>query len=189
MYVMDEAHGAFGYFCEGIETAMNNGADMVCLSAHKSIGGMWGKSFILNSKTSRISDKKFMSAVDCMVTTSMSMGSLADLESVIMAMAENGHELFREAGRKANKVREAFLMHPKMMCLNPKELGLVCDPTKVTFGINGLDSHELDVLLKHPNVNIRTEITSINGVVAIINPMMTEAEVDTLISRVTNLAD
>lgn len=71
---MDEAHGAFGYFCDGIDTAMSNGADMCCISAHKSIGGMWGKSFILNSNTSRIAPSRFMAAVECMVTSSMSMG-------------------------------------------------------------------------------------------------------------------
>lgn len=104
-------------------------------------------------------------------------------------MAESGKELFYEASIKAKKVRDAFIAHPKIMCFNPEEYGLQCDPTKVTFGINGYDANQLDIILKHPKVNIRTEITSINGVVAIINPMMTEDEVSTLISRVTNLAD
>lgn len=90
LLMVDEAHGAFGYFMDDIPNAMGRGADMACTSTHKTIGGMWGKSFVMNGRNSRISRQKFESSVKSHITSSLSMGALADIEGVILYMAEEG---------------------------------------------------------------------------------------------------
>lgn len=63
MLVLDETDGAFAYFMDDMPNGMSQGADLTCLSTHKSIGGMWGKSFVMNGKQSRVSNSKFYKAV------------------------------------------------------------------------------------------------------------------------------
>lgn len=86
-------------------------------------------------------------------------------------------------------MKEAFKKHPHMLVLEQEKYAKYYDPCKVVFGIKGFSGVELDNLLKHPSVNIRTEVSNLNGVVAVIHPFMEEQDVSDIIERVTNLAD
>jgi hypothetical protein len=49
------------------------------------------------------------------------MYSLADVEGVVLSMAENGEYLFDKAIKRAKKMRDIFRNHSKMMVFNSSE--------------------------------------------------------------------
>ncbi len=93
--IVDEAHGAHLKFMEPNKAAENQGADIVVVSTHKTLGS-FTQTGVLNVYGDMVNIPKLASKLELMQSTSPSYLLMASLDLNADIIRENGEELFKE---------------------------------------------------------------------------------------------
>lgn len=89
---VDQAHGAhFPFYSRFPRNACEDGADMVCMSAHKTLQALGQGAFLHTADTVNLRD-----VVSMLQTTSPSYPILASLENAVWSMGEQGEEEYEK---------------------------------------------------------------------------------------------
>jgi arginine decarboxylase len=102
--LVDEAHGTHFYFSDNLpQSAMSAGADMSCVSMHKSGGSLTQSSLLLLAKT--VNADYLRQIINLTQTTSASYLLLASLDIARQHLAVNGKDIFIKVSEMANYAR------------------------------------------------------------------------------------
>ena len=85
--------------------ALKSGADVTVCSVHKTLGALSASALINVAKNSRLNASKVKDAYHLLNTTSPSPLLLADVESCVRTLAENGKSIIDRAILLNNKLR------------------------------------------------------------------------------------
>lgn len=159
LVLADEAHGTHFYFGENLpQGAMTLGADMACVSMHKT-GGSLTQSSALLVNSERVNANYVRTVINITQTTSASYLLLSSLDIARKNLALNGKETFEKvlelseyARNEINKIdgyyayseelinnKNVFAFDKTKLCVSTKDMGLagieVYDELRDSFGI------------------------------------------------------
>ena len=96
LLAVDEAHGAhFAFSGLGEFSGLNNGADIVCHSLHKTMP-VYNQGALLHIKGNSVDDEKLCGIVRMLGTSSPSYPILASMEKAVAYYRQHGTELYRK---------------------------------------------------------------------------------------------
>ena len=185
--MVDEAHGAhLGFHRDLPLSAMEAGADMSCVSVHKTGGALTQASALLvNSK--KISPKKVQQVINMLQSTSASYLLMASLDGARQNLVLNGEEQLTEALRLSAYARKQLNKISGVHTVESSD-GLL-DITKLGINVRGLGLSGFEVYdLMHQEYNIQLEMPDFNHVLAIISLGDTEPNIDRLIAAFKDLS-
>ncbi len=196
MIVMcDEAHGAHLHFHEKLPiSAMDAGADVTCLSIHKTLGSLTQSSVLL-TKGKRVDFKKIIKVYTMFGSTSPNHLLLASIDAARKKMVFEGHEILENTINLANYAREKLNLIPGIHCVNSsycksdenKEFSF--DETRIVITVRELNKSGFEIrhLLKE-KYNIQVELAETYIVLAILAIGSTKEDVDCLISAFEDIS-
>lgn len=152
LVLVDEAHGAHLYFNRNLPTpALTAGADMVTLSAHKTMGSLT-QTAILHIKGSRVNRARLESALDIVQSTSPSYPLMASLDCARRKMFFQGEEALDKIIYQGNDLKARINKIASCKCLEQEDLKIkgTIDPTKilVNFANSYLTADEVGRILR-----------------------------------------
>jgi arginine/lysine/ornithine decarboxylase len=176
--IVDEAHGAHFYFNKQMPVgALRSGADATVCSVHKTLGALSASALINVSKNSRLPASKVLDAYHLLNTTSPSPLLLADVESCVRTLKNDGEFIIDQAIQLNKKLRDALRLVPSITVAEFE--GFKADPTKTILKIRGLTGHELSDILDAMRINVEKSTEKCIVITCHIN--ITEEDVDQLI--------
>lgn len=158
--------------------ALKSGADVTVSSVHKTLGALSASALINVSKSSRLPASKVQDAYHLLNTTSPSPLLLADVESCVRVLKNDGGMIIDRAIGLAKKLKDA-MSHLPNVTVGTFE-SFKSDPTKTVLKIRGLTGHELSDILDSMRINIEKSTSKCIVITTHIN--ITEEDVDKLIS-------
>ncbi len=173
MVLVDEAHGTHFYFGENMPmSAMAAGADMACVSMHKSGGSLTQSSLLLTGKD--VNAGYVRQVINLTQTTSASYLLLASLDITRKNLALRGKEDFARVNRIAEYARTeinrggGFYAYSKELINGDSIYDF--DPTKLTvftldIGLAGIEVYDL----LRDEYDIQIELGDIGNVLAYIS--------------------
>ncbi|MFH0702354.1 MAG: aminotransferase class I/II-fold pyridoxal phosphate-dependent enzyme [bacterium] len=176
--IVDEAHGCVWKFNKNLPTsALDNGADAVVHSMHKT-GGSFSQSSVLHlGKNSSINPDELETNLRMLQSTSPSYILLASLDAARAYLSSQfGLNQLGNAVENANLIRESLNTLPGVKCLSPKN-NIFIDPTKIYLKIDGLSGKRLESILEieyHIEVEAATDV----GILALSNIGNTHGELE-----------
>ena len=192
---VDEAHGAHYYFhYEGSPlSAMDAGADLSCLSLHKT-GGSLTQSSVLLLKEGILHKEEIQKSLNILTTTSPSSLLLGSIDGARVFMAskegkkamENTLSFARYAEREIEKI-PGFLPETKKRYLERGAYDY--DETKLLIGLDklALNGFELYRLLRE-KYNIQMELSETYAVLAILTFATKKEHIDHLICALKEIS-
>ena len=142
--LVDEAHGAHlrflpeGHAC----SALDEGADLVVQSAHKTLDSLVGSAWIHRARGSVVSADRLHAAFNLLCSTSPSHLALASLDLSRRDLARDGRERFAAATERALALRAALAALPGLDVLEASAFAglrtLTLDPLRMTIDVSGL---------------------------------------------------
>jgi arginine/lysine/ornithine decarboxylase len=185
LLIVDEAHGAHSYFNKAMPVgALKSGADVTVSSVHKTLGALSASALINVSKSSRLPASKVQDAYHLLNTTSPSPLLLADVESCVRTLKNDGGMIIDRAINLGKKLKDA-MGHLPNVTVGAFE-GFKSDPTKTVLKICGLTGHELSDILDSMRINIEKSTQKCIVITTHIN--ITEEDVDKLISALVQIS-
>ncbi|MCL1950348.1 MAG: aminotransferase class I/II-fold pyridoxal phosphate-dependent enzyme [Turicibacter sp.] len=168
LLMVDEAHGAHLGFHDGLPlSAMEAGADMSCVSIHKTGGALTQASALLVKKN-KINPKKVQQVVNMLQSTSASYLLMGSLDGARQNLVLNGHRQLTEALRLSSLARFELNRIPGVHTVESPDGRL--DITKLGINVRGLGLSGFEVYdLMHQNYGIQLEMPDFNHVLAIIS--------------------
>ena len=170
---VDEAHGGHHYFNTNMPlTSMEQGADLCTVSIHKTLGGICGTAMVLVSPQSKVSQKDVLDAKNLLHTSSPSFFLLADVESRVAQMVNEGENLVNGAIELNNYMREELqkIEHVEVQAL-PNQ-----DKTKTVIKVKGLSGKKLNQLLSE-EFNVWAEKYTQKAVLITVHTHITKKDV------------
>jgi len=153
LLIVDEAHGAHFYFNKEMPVgALKGGADVTVSSVHKTLGALSASALINVSKNSRLPASKVKDSYHLMNTTSPSPLLLADVESCVRVLRQDGEVIISNAIMLNKKLRDSISILPQVVIGEFKDYQ--SDPLKTIFKIKGLTGHELYDILDRMRINL-----------------------------------
>lgn len=189
LVLVDEAHGAHFHFHKKLPvSAMDAGADIACLSIHKTLGSLTQSSVLL-TKGNRVDFKKIIKTYTMFGSTSPNQLLLASLEAARKLMVFNGKELIENTINLTNYAREKLNQIPGIQCIGPeycksqenKEFSF--DNTRLVIVVRELNKTGFEIYhYIREKYNIQLELGETYLVLAILALGSTREDVDKLIS-------
>ena len=176
--IVDEAHGCLWKFNGKLpDAALENGADAVVHSLHKT-GGSFSQSSVLHiGKNSKINSHELESNLRMLHSTSPSYMLLASLDAARAYLSgEPGQEKIDRAVENAEMVRERIKTLPGVKCLSSED-GMNIDPTKLYIIVEGLGGKRLESILEI-EYHIEVESATDKGILALSNIGNTPQELE-----------
>lgn len=133
LVLVDEAHGAHLYFNNKLPiSALEGGADMTTVSAHKTMGSLTQSAF-LHVKGSRVNIPRLESALNIVQSTSPSYPLMASLDGARRKMFIDGEKAIDKLIPAADAIRIKINNIEGCQCLGEKDLNIKAgiDPTKI----------------------------------------------------------
>lgn len=196
MLVMcDEAHGAHFHFHEDLPlSAMDAGADISCLSIHKTIGSLTQSSVLL-VKGERADFHKIMKVYGMFGSTSPNHLLLASLDASRKMMALEGHNMIQRTINLGNYAREKINLIPGIHCLtrayceNDENKEFSYDETRIVITVRelGISGFEIIRLLRE-KYNIQLELAETYLILAILALGSLKEDVDRLIFALEDIS-
>ena len=185
---VDEAHGALWNFSDKLPTsALEDGADIVVHSIHKTAGSMVQSSMVHISKTSKINPNDVESALKLVHTTSPSMVLLASLDSARANLSsKHGQKLINKAIENAKFLKQNLKNIKNISILSEKQ-GIKCDPTKIFLKIENLKGKHLEAILKD-EFHIEVESAYDEGILILSNIGGKKEEFEYLINALKEIS-
>jgi len=157
---VDEAHGAHFQFA-GLAnlSGINNGADIVCHSLHKTLP-VYNQGAILHICSDRVNPKTIMDIVNMLGTTSPSYPLLASMERAVGYLNEKGTKLYKKLAKNINYLKKSIS--------DKAEVIETDDFTRLVIrsGINGFTAANM----LHETHNIDVEAADFESVICITTP-------------------
>jgi len=187
LLMVDEAHGAhLGFHHELPPSAMEAGADMSCVSIHKTGGALTQASALL-VKSKKINPKKVQQVINMLQSTSASYLLMASLDGARQNLVLNGEEQLTEALRLSAYARTGLNQISGLHTVESQDGRL--DITKLGINVRGLGLSGFEVYdLMHQQYRIQLEMPDFNHVLAIISLGDTQHNIDRLIAAFKDLS-
>lgn len=187
LLMVDEAHGAHLGFHEDLPlSAMEAGADLSCVSIHKTGGALTQASALL-VKSKKINIKKIQQVINMLQSTSASYILMGSLDGARQNLVLNGHEQLAEVIRISHYARRELNKIPGVSTVESPEGWL--DITKLGINVRGLGLSGFEVYDKmHQIYGIQLEMPDFNHVLAIISLGDSETTINRLIDAFRDLA-
>jgi arginine decarboxylase len=193
--ILDEAHGAhFAFHPDLPISGLAAGADICVQSIHKTLGAMTQAS-MLHAQGNIVNYDRISKALQLVQSTSPSYILMASLDAARAQMALQGHSLITQTLQLANTARENLKKIPCLSLLHqspPYQAllgGFNLDPTRLTINVSnlGITGFEADEILE-TQLEIRSELASLQNVTFIISIGNTQQDIDKLIQAFNTLA-
>ncbi len=190
LVLVDEAHGAHLAFHEDLpQSAMLSGADISCVSLHKTGGALTQASALL-MKTDRVDDKKVRRVINMLQSTSCSYLLMSSLDGARQNLVLNGHQQLTDVLKLSEKTRKRLnqIKGIKTVKALPHQASRY-DITKLGIDVSGLGLSGFEVydrMWKH--YNIQLEMPDFNHVLAIMSLGDCEEHTDRLVSAFEDLS-
>jgi arginine decarboxylase len=165
-------------------SAIKGGADATVSSVHKTLGALSASALINVSKTSRLPASKVLDSYHLLNTTSPSPLLLADVESCVRVMNQDGPMILDRAITMNKRLQAAVSQLPSVTVGTFE--GYRADPTKTVLKVRGLSGHELSDLLDTMRINVEKSTEKCIVITTHINIL--DEDVDQLIAAITKIA-
>lgn len=174
---VDEAHGAHFQFA-GLDdlSGINNGADIVCHSLHKTLP-VYNQGAILHICSDRINFPMINDAVNMLGTTSPSYPLLASMERAVGYLKENGNKLYENLAMNIDFFRKSVPNNIKVMMTDDFSRMVI------KSGISGFIV--ADKL--HKNYNIDVEAADFESIICIATPFNKKSDFNKLIKGLSSI--
>ena len=190
--LVDEAHGTHFYFGGGMPAAgMAAGADMAAISMHKT-GGSLTQSSLLIMRGGRVSPDYVRTIINLTQSTSASYLLMSSLDIARRTLATKGREIFREvrelaeyARSEVNEIGGYYAFSREI--INGRDIADF-DATKLSIhtleiGLAGVEVYDL----LRDNYGIQAEFGDIGNMLAIISVGDTRANIERLVSALSEI--
>jgi arginine/lysine/ornithine decarboxylase len=175
--LVDEAHGPhFRFLPEGgPKPALDEGADLVAQSCHKTLGSLVGTAQVHIGHCSPVSPAQVRDALNLLQTTSPNYLQLASLDANRRYMAREGPALFAEAlaqsqtlAARINSLAGLAVLDP---AIDPRLVGHKRDPLRLVVNVagGGWTGYEAELLLRH-EYRIEDELSDWFNIVLVTSP-------------------
>ena len=167
LLLVDEAHGAHFPFHEAFPpSAVASGADMSCMSIHKT-GGALTQASALVVKTRRIDLERVKQVVNILQSTSVSYLLMGSLDGARYNLVKNGKKQLEHALSLSHKARCALDQIDGISVIFEEKF---YDATKLVINVSGLSLTGFQVYeLLWREYNVQLELCETNHVLAIIS--------------------
>ncbi|MFV0288167.1 MAG: aminotransferase class I/II-fold pyridoxal phosphate-dependent enzyme [Mycoplasmatales bacterium] len=189
--LVDEAHGGSFYFLKDYTSAMDAGADMSCISYHKTLGTLTQTSLLLYN-SSLVSIEQLDKAYTLLNTTSPSYLFMANLEVTILDLFQNKFKNFETLTnkleiykKKINQIKGIKVLNYQNFKIDKLELEphrLVIDVSKLN--ISGFKVYEL----LRDKYQIQVELGEFNIILCIISIFDNLNDLDILINSLQQIS-
>jgi lysine decarboxylase len=175
--LVDEAHGPhFRFLPEGApRPALDEGADLVAQSCHKTLGSLVGTAQVHVGHESPVSAEQVRDAFNLLQTTSPNYLQLVSLDVNRRWMAEDGAKLFAQAVNDARELTDAINRLPGLHVLNMGDdarlAGHRRDPLRLVINVAGAGwtGYDAELLLRE-RYKVEDELSDWFNVVLVISP-------------------
>lgn len=190
--LVDEAHGCHMSFNDHFPlTAMESGADMAAVSAHKTGGALTQSSFLL-TRGNRIRRDIFQESLDVLRTTSASYLLMVSLDLARRQLAMHGREMLENALKLARRARKEINRIDGLYAFGKelvrKEVADF-DETKLNVNVSrlGLTGYDVDRLLRE-KYGIQIELADLANIMAIVSIGDDKEHLDRLVNALKDIA-
>ena len=141
--IVDEAHGTHFPFTAGApESALVTGGDIVLHSLHKYLGSFVQTGLLHLPENSLLSPEELRSSLELFESTTRSNLLVLSIEEALeRAFSPGGRELFSEAARRCELLREKI--RPWGSCLSFRESSAAADPLKLFLTSDRAEGNEI----------------------------------------------
>jgi len=175
--LVDEAHGPhFRFLPEGgPRPALDEGADLVAQSCHKTLGSLVGTAQVHVGRDSPVSPAQVRDALNLLQTTSPNYLQLASLDANRRYMAREGAALFARAVEEAERLAAAINRLPGLNVLSTtgdaRLAGHRRDPLRLVVNVAGAGwtGYDAELLLRH-EYRIEDELSDWFNIVLVTSP-------------------
>ncbi|MEB3175955.1 MAG: lysine decarboxylase, partial [Cyanobacteriota bacterium] len=190
--LVDGAHGAhLGFHPDFPPGALQQGADVVVQSAHKTLGAL-SQAALLHLQGFRVSPQRLSQALQLLQSTSPNALLLASLDGARGQLQRDGSALMERTVKLAQSARRQLSRIPGLRCL---EIGQArpgfqtLDPTRLTVDVSawGITGFEADERLRQ-EFQVTAELPSLRQLTFIITPGNDQTDVEALIGAFQSLA-
>lgn len=184
--LVDEAHGSHLYFSDRLpKGALQNGADAVVMSTHKTVGGMT-QSAMLHAGSERISPSGVDAALRMVMTSSPSYVLMTALDAARAQLALEGRAMTERAADLAMELRKGLSNIEQISvfggCEEKTLLEKRIDAARVVFSAKaaGIGGHALSNLM-YETGGISFEMADSENVVAVVTGANTNEDIQRLL--------
>jgi arginine decarboxylase len=175
--LVDEAHGPhFRFLPEGgPRPALDEGADLVAQSCHKTLGSLVGTAQVHVGRHSPVSAAQVRDALNLLQTTSPNYLQLVSLDANRRYMAREGRSLFAQAVTEAKALAAEINSLPGLAVLdpaaNPRLAGHKIDPLRIVINVAGAGwtGYDAELLLRQ-EFKIEDELSDWFNIVLVTSP-------------------
>jgi arginine decarboxylase len=175
--LVDEAHGPhFRFLAEGApRPAIDEGADLVAQSCHKTLGSLVGTAQVHVGRQSLVSPAQVRDALNLLQTTSPNYLQLISLDVNRRYMAHEGVELFAQAVGEAERLTEQINQLPGLRVLSttddPRLAGHRRDPLRLVINVAGAGwtGYDAELLLRQ-EYKVEDELSDWFNIVLVLSP-------------------
>lgn len=152
IFCVDEAHGCVNYFGSQMPGgAIQRGADVAVTSVHKTLGGFSGTALINVGKDTRLSASLIKESYNMYVTTTPSSLFIADTESCVVTMYNEGEKILKNCIALAEVFKASMKPFSDRVTFADLESvdgsKVINDRTKVVIKVKGYTGEQLfDIL-------------------------------------------
>jgi lysine decarboxylase len=193
--LVDEAHGPhFRFLPEGSpRPALDEGADLVAQSCHKTLGSLVGTAQVHVGRSSPVSPAQVRDALNLLQTTSPNYLQLVSLDANRRFMAQQGRELFASAVAEAERMTAAINKLPGLQVLStdddPRLDGHKRDPLRLVINVAGAGwtGYDAELLLRN-QFKIEDELSDWFNLVLVTSPNDDDGARERLLSGLTQIS-
>lgn len=181
--LVDEAHGALWNFHKSIGTpSLQQGADIVVQSLHKTAGALNPSALLHISKESDINPKKIQDALNLITTTSPSYPLLANIEGTISYLnSDKGKNQVVDLVRNVNRLIRSLNEIPNLEVYAQNN-----DVTKILVKVTNMSGFELSNIL-FEKYNIEDEMANEKSVLFLTGIGTTKSKLKKLEKALTQI--
>lgn len=182
--IVDQAHGAH-FPAVGLPSAVQEGADLAIVSAHKTLPCLGQSGFLLSND--RISAETIRHALSVFGTSSPSYLLMASMDQAVGWLMEEGKNAYRQTAEQTAALRRQLQAETDFLPLT-EEIGYVLDPCRLTVCCAGLNLTGIALSqILYDRFGMACEMADDRNIVAIITAAHTPQELGALRDALTQL--
>ena len=190
--LVDAAWGAAFGFCDRLPAnPLSQGADLMAVSVHKTMGALGGGSALVARDTGLIDLDKLGLAYELLLSTSPSIPIMLTIEAARVQHVENGQQLWSDTLDLAEDLRDAIGCIDGLWVLRESDLpeGCTFDASKVTIDVSasGVSGYAIDDWLV-ANHSISVGLSDMRRLVAVISAGTSKKDVEAFVVALEELA-
>ncbi|MCC6493484.1 MAG: arginine decarboxylase [Pirellulales bacterium] len=193
--LVDEAHGPhFRFLPEGApRPALDEGADLVAQSAHKTLSSLVGTAQVHVGRNSPISPARFRDAFNLLQTTSPNYLQLISLDATRRYLAREGRALFAEAVSAAQRLIRDIDALPGLKVLSTAGDGRLADhrqdPLRLVINVAaaGWTGYDVEMLLR-TRYRVEDELSDWFNIVLVTSPHDDAAATERLLAGLREIS-